>query len=61
MLLAQCCENDVVAPVLAFVQANFQSADWKDRDAAIMAFGNFIVVSFTYGTLNEYGFLAIHL
>lgn len=39
MLLAQCCENDVVSPVLAFVQANFQSADWKERDAAIMAFG----------------------
>ncbi|KAK3754622.1 hypothetical protein QZH41_020544 [Actinostola sp. cb2023] len=39
MLLAQCCENAVVQPVLEFVHANFQSSVWKERDAAIMAFG----------------------
>jgi hypothetical protein len=39
MLLAQCCENAVVQPILEFVNAHFESTNWKERDAAIMAFG----------------------
>ena len=39
MLLASCCGNDVVDHVLPFVKDNIQQADWKLRDAAVMAFG----------------------
>jgi len=39
MLLANCCENDVVQHVLPFVQANIQNSDWRFRDASLMAFG----------------------
>jgi len=40
MLLASCCGNDVVDHVLPFVTSNIQQADWKLRDAAVMAFGS---------------------
>ena len=39
MLLAQCCENDVVPFVLPFVEANIKDETWQRRDAAVMAFG----------------------
>ena len=39
MLLAQCCENNVVPHVLPFVEDNIRNDDWKIRDAAVMAFG----------------------
>jgi importin subunit beta-1 len=39
MLLAQCCENDVVPFVLPFVEANIKEEMWQRRDAAVMAFG----------------------
>ncbi|KAJ7351917.1 Importin subunit beta-1 [Desmophyllum pertusum] len=39
MLLAQCCENDVLIYVTDFIKANIESQDWKSRDAAVMAFG----------------------
>ena len=39
MLLAQCCENDVVPFVLPFVEANIKDEMWQRRDAAVMAFG----------------------
>lgn len=39
MLLAQCCENNVVPHVLPFVEDNIRKDDWKIRDAAVMAFG----------------------
>jgi importin subunit beta-1 len=39
MLLATCCEDDLVPYVLPFVKDNIKSADWRYRDAALMAFG----------------------
>lgn len=39
MLLASCCEDDVVPYVLPFVQENIKHSDWRYRDAALMAFG----------------------
>lgn len=42
MLMATCCENDVIPHVLPFVQSNIQSTDWKLRDAAAMAFGSIL-------------------
>jgi len=42
MLMATCCENDVIAHVLPFVQNNIQNTDWKLRDAAAMAFGSIL-------------------
>ena len=39
MLLATCCEDDVVPHVLPFVKENIKHADWRYRDAALMAFG----------------------
>lgn len=39
MLMATCCEDDVVAHVLPFVKDNISSPDWRFRDAAVMAFG----------------------
>lgn len=40
MLMANCCENDVVDHILSFVTGNINSPDWKCRDAAVMAFGS---------------------
>lgn len=39
MLLATCCEDEIVPHVLPFVTANIQLGEWNKRDAAIMAFG----------------------
>lgn len=39
MLLASCCDNEIVQFVLPFIQSNLQSTEWKLRDAAVMAFG----------------------
>ena len=39
MLLATCCEDDIVQHVLPFVKDNINSPDWRYRDAAVMAFG----------------------
>lgn len=41
MLLATCCEDDIVPFVLPFVKDNIKSTDWRYRDAALMAFGKF--------------------
>ncbi|EAU34291.1 conserved hypothetical protein [Aspergillus terreus NIH2624] len=38
-LYAQCVQGDVIAPVLAFVEENIRSEDWRHRDAAVAAFG----------------------
>ena len=42
MLLAQCCEDDIVPHVLPFVKANIKHQDWRFRDAAIMSFGTIL-------------------
>jgi len=42
MLMATCCEDDVVAHVLPFVKDNISSPDWRFRDAAVMAFGSIL-------------------
>ncbi|CAH1388967.1 unnamed protein product [Nezara viridula] len=42
MLLATCCEEDIVPHVLPFVQQNIKSPDWRYRDAAVMAFGSIL-------------------
>lgn len=42
MLLASCCEDDVVTHVLPFITDNINSADWKFKDAAIMTFGSIL-------------------
>lgn len=41
MLMATCCEDDIVPHVLPFVKNNINSPDWRYRDAAVMAFGEF--------------------
>ncbi|XP_067001401.1 importin subunit beta-1 isoform X2 [Anabrus simplex] len=42
MLLATCCEDDIVPYVLPFVKDNIKSEDWRYRDAALMAFGSIL-------------------
>lgn len=39
MLMATCCENDIIPHVAPFVNANIGATDWRRRDAAVMAFG----------------------
>ena len=41
MLLATCCEDEIVPHVLPFVTSNIQLSEWNKRDAAIMAFGRY--------------------
>lgn len=42
MLMATCCEDDVVPHVLPFVKDNIRHTDWRYRDAAVMAFGSIL-------------------
>ncbi|XP_067934180.1 importin subunit beta-1-like [Watersipora subatra] len=42
MLLATCCEDDIVQHVLPFVTQNISLPEWNKRDAAIMAFGSIL-------------------
>lgn len=42
MLLATCCEDDIVKHVLPFVTSNIHHEDWRYRDAAVMAFGSIL-------------------
>lgn len=48
MLMATCCEDDVVGHVLPFVKEHIVHTDWRFRDAAVMAFGrhSFIIDNF---------------
>lgn len=42
MLLATCCEDDVVPHVLPFIKENIKHPDWRYRDASVMAFGSIL-------------------
>lgn len=42
MLLASCCEDEIVPYVLPFVKDNIKSDNWRFRDAALMAFGSIL-------------------
>ncbi|KAL5279085.1 KPNB1 family protein [Megaselia abdita] len=42
MLLATCCEDDIVPYVLPFIQGNIKSPNWRFRDAAVMVFGSIL-------------------
>lgn len=48
MLVASCCENDVVGFVLPFVKENIGRAEWQNRDAAVMALGRVVTYHFTH-------------
>ena len=52
MLLATCTEDDIVAHVLPFVKDNIKSANWRSRDAAIMAFGTFQIFFYLMGVFS---------
>ncbi|RQM28577.1 hypothetical protein B5M09_007912, partial [Aphanomyces astaci] len=41
-LAAQVVEDAIVAPVMQFVTTNIQSANWHQKEAAIMAFGSIL-------------------
>lgn len=41
MLMATCTGNDIVNHVLPFIRDSISNADWKFRDAAVMAFGKY--------------------
>ncbi|CAO3614146.1 unnamed protein product [Cunninghamella blakesleeana] len=41
-LLAQCVQNDIIPPIVPFVDTNIQNADWRYREAAVMAFGSIL-------------------
>ena len=42
MLMANCCEDAIVNEVLPFVTKHIGDADWRYRDAAVMAFGSIL-------------------
>ncbi|XP_052813839.1 importin subunit beta-1-like isoform X2 [Mya arenaria] len=42
MLMASCCEDDIIPHVLPFVTQNIQNQDWRHRDASVMAFGSIL-------------------
>ncbi|KAK2181291.1 hypothetical protein NP493_402g02041 [Ridgeia piscesae] len=42
MLMASCCEDDVVPHILPFVKEHIKSPDWRYRDAAVMSFGSIL-------------------
>ncbi|XP_017769525.1 PREDICTED: importin subunit beta isoform X3 [Nicrophorus vespilloides] len=39
MLLATCCEDEIVPHVLPFIKENIKSENWRFRDASLMVFG----------------------
>lgn len=41
-LLAQCVGNMVIAPVVPFIESNITSEEWRNREAAVMAFGSIL-------------------
>lgn len=41
-LLAQCVHNSIIGPIVPFIETNIQNADWRHREAAVMAFGSIL-------------------
>lgn len=41
-LLAQCVGDGIVTPIIPFVEGNIKSAEWRCREAAVMAFGSIL-------------------
>lgn len=41
-LLAQCVGNNVIQFVVPFIESNIQNEDWRNREAAVMAFGSIL-------------------
>jgi importin subunit beta-1 len=42
MLLATCCEDDIVSHVLPFITENIKNPNWRYRDAALMVFSSIL-------------------
>ncbi|XP_055921820.1 importin subunit beta [Eupeodes corollae] len=42
ILLATCCEDEIVPHVLPFIKENIESPNWRLRDAAVMTFGSIL-------------------
>lgn len=42
MLLSNCAENAIIPHVFPFVSGNIGHADWRFREAAVMAFGSML-------------------
>lgn len=42
MLLASCCEDEIVPHVFPFINNNIKSQNWRCRDAAVMVFGSIL-------------------
>ncbi|KAL3283319.1 hypothetical protein HHI36_006467 [Cryptolaemus montrouzieri] len=42
MLLASCCEDEIVPYVLPFIKDNIKSENWRFRDASLMAFASIL-------------------
>ncbi|KAF7269113.1 hypothetical protein GWI33_017862 [Rhynchophorus ferrugineus] len=42
LLLATCCEDEIVPHVLPFIKENIKSDNWRFRDASLMAFGSIL-------------------
>lgn len=42
MLLATCCEDEIVPHVFPFINLNIESSNWRFRDAAVMTFGSIL-------------------
>lgn len=42
MLLATCCENEIVPHVLPFIMKHINDPNWRYREAAVMVFGSIL-------------------
>jgi importin subunit beta-1 len=41
-LFAQCVGDNIVSPIVPFVESNISNEDWRFREAAVMAFGSIL-------------------
>lgn len=41
-LLAQCVGDGIVSPIIPFVETNIKHSEWRNREAAVMAFGSIL-------------------